>query len=226
MKFITEDDLRELYRKQPFTTYEIAPGTRITPGARQFLADRQIYLPDEDPVRIGPGQVKKETKAAPPESASAPCTGKLVLRIKSAEALFLTVAEELLSRDILLAQKIIGLKKNFSQIRALLESGKACEPLACEGCTGIREDNFDQDLDDCFEITEFHIQLGKGREIIHMHRLRCALRELQSDIQESFAGPEENEQCKVVTTKVNQIVNTLSQMICYAAGGEKCQRKI
>ncbi|HYE69500.1 MAG TPA: hypothetical protein VEA58_12865, partial [Anaerovoracaceae bacterium] len=66
MKFITEDDLRELYKKEPFTAYAIEPGTRITPGARQFLADRQIYLPDEDPARISPNHVKPEKKSVKP----------------------------------------------------------------------------------------------------------------------------------------------------------------
>ena len=47
MKFITEDELRYLYRKEPFTTYEPEPGTRLTPGARQFLLDRGIDMYDE-----------------------------------------------------------------------------------------------------------------------------------------------------------------------------------
>ena len=47
MKFITEDELRFLYRKEPFTTYEPEPGTRLTPGARQFLLDRGIDMYDE-----------------------------------------------------------------------------------------------------------------------------------------------------------------------------------
>ena len=47
MKYITEADLRDLYRTTPFTTYETEPGTRLTPGARQFLGDRGIRVPDE-----------------------------------------------------------------------------------------------------------------------------------------------------------------------------------
>lgn len=230
MKFITEDDLRDLYRKEPFASYEIAPGTKITPGARQFLADRQIYLPDEDPARNIPNYGKKENKkgnqSGKPESGNGPCSKRLCGRIRSTEALFLAVAEDLLGRDVLLAQKIIGLKKSFSEIRNVLESGKECGQLACESCTGIHEDNFGQDLDDCFEITEFHIQLGKGKEIISLHRLRCALRELQPEIAEAFDGPAENEQHKEAAARVNQIVNTLSQLICYAAGGETCQRRM
>ena len=43
MKFITEQDLRSRYRAEPFTSYTPEPGTRLTPGARQFLTDRYQY---------------------------------------------------------------------------------------------------------------------------------------------------------------------------------------
>lgn len=228
MKFITEDDLRDLYRTEPFTEYEVEPGTRITPGARQFLADRQIILYDTENPRKKQMTEKQNQTMLPPQSVSIDlCNKKLCVRIQSLEAMFLTIAEDLLERDILLAQKVISLKKSFSEIKEVLDHGTACHPLICEECTGINQDNFSQDLGDCFEITEFHIQLGKGREIIRLHRLRCALRELEFDIQEFFSGcDDENIQCQEMNGKVNQIINTVSQMICYTAGGEKCQRKI
>ena len=40
MRFLTEEDLRLLYRNSPFAEYRIEPGTRLTPGGRQFLNDR------------------------------------------------------------------------------------------------------------------------------------------------------------------------------------------
>jgi len=46
MKYITEDDLRSIYRKTPFTSYELEPGAKLTPAARQFLADRSITYID------------------------------------------------------------------------------------------------------------------------------------------------------------------------------------
>lgn len=51
MKFITEEDLRDLYKKQPFMDYDLQPGERLTPGARQFLLDRGINLYDDDPIQ-------------------------------------------------------------------------------------------------------------------------------------------------------------------------------
>lgn len=43
MKYITEEDLRDLYRKAPFTKYDLEPGVRLTPGARQFLIENVEY---------------------------------------------------------------------------------------------------------------------------------------------------------------------------------------
>lgn len=56
MKFITESELRDIYRIHPFTTYEVEPGSRLTPGARQFLSDRGIK-PCEEASKPG-GAVK------------------------------------------------------------------------------------------------------------------------------------------------------------------------
>ena len=63
MKYITEADLRNLYRTTPFTTYETEPGTRLTPGARQFLGTaesgfRMRYLPQS-----GSGTVEPEERS-------------------------------------------------------------------------------------------------------------------------------------------------------------------
>ena len=50
MKFITEEDLRDLYRKEPFTAYALEPESRLTPGARQFLSDRGINMQSDAPA--------------------------------------------------------------------------------------------------------------------------------------------------------------------------------
>ncbi|MEG2936611.1 MAG: cobalamin adenosyltransferase, partial [Clostridium sp.] len=47
MKFITEEYLRDLFRKEPFDTYKLNEGQRLTPGARQYLSDKRIELQDD-----------------------------------------------------------------------------------------------------------------------------------------------------------------------------------
>ncbi|MCG8483710.1 MAG: ethanolamine utilization protein [Clostridia bacterium] len=227
MKFITEEDLRDLYRKEPFTDYEIEPGTRITPGARQFLTDRGINMLDHNNSceTIKNTENRKHT-SEPLEKRKDLAHKRLYNKMKSMETLFLITAEEFLSRDILLAQKMIHINKSFSDIKNILDGRNSSDNHCCQKCTGIDESNFSDNLEDCFEITEFHIQLGKGKEIILLHRLRCALRETELDMLEFLdSNDDENNRYEEVVEKMNQIINTLSQLICSTAGGEKCQKK-
>lgn len=55
MKVVTEIDLRDLYRKEPFIVFSLPAGARLTPAAAQFLSERKITL-----NRAGqPGQKKE-----------------------------------------------------------------------------------------------------------------------------------------------------------------------
>ncbi|WFD11755.1 ethanolamine utilization protein [Tepidibacter hydrothermalis] len=225
MKFITEEDLRNLLKKEPFTIYKIKVGERLTPGARQFLLDRGIKIFDDGSyIKKGTENIEKESKAI--EIRNNWKKKMFDCKMKSMEALFLITAEELLSRDVFLAQRVIDLGKQFSSIKKALDAKNTSETFCFKECTGIKADNFSDDLDDCFEITEFHIQLEKGREIVILHRLRCALRELEPFILELFENNDsENKICKDIIGKVNQSINTLSQIICSIFGGKRCQRK-
>lgn len=225
MKFITEEDLRDLFRKEPFTTYEIKEGERLTPGARQFLLDRKVNIcEDGSCIKKNTEELKKQSNEA--ETKTNWKKKMFHCKIKSMEALFLLTAQELLSRDVFLAQSIINLGKDFSNIKKALEKKDVGQTFCLKECTGIKVDNFSHDLDDCFEITDFHIQLEKGRDIIILHRLRCALRELEPFVLELFENNDsEIEFCKDIVGKVNQSINALSQIICSIVGGKICQRK-
>jgi ethanolamine utilization cobalamin adenosyltransferase len=216
--------LRDLYRKEPFTTYEIEPGARLTPGARQYLADRGINMFDYGPcANKSTENVKLQSAAL--EKKNNLQKKKLHCRMKSMEALFLLTGEELLSGDGTLAQSVIDLGKQFSNIKNALDGKGTIENLCCKECTGIKEANFSNNLEDCFEITEVHIELKKGRDIMILHRLRCTLREIEPEVLELYEGSkDENELCKDIIGKVNQIINTLSQMICSVVGGKVCQK--
>lgn len=217
MKFITEEDLRELFKKEPFTSYEIKAGQRLTPGGRQFLLDRGVK------VREHTTNIKEASKADKPKEAVSSLKKKISdSKLKSMEAMFLASARELLSTDPFLAQSVIKLGKFFSDSKKLRENSS--EKLCCKDCTGIKIDNFSDNLDDCFEITEFHIQLEIGREIIILHKLRCALRELGFFMLEHETDHSENGDVNI-TEVVNQSINTLSQMICSIMGGKKCQKE-
>ncbi|GCD08832.1 ethanolamine utilization protein [Clostridium tagluense] len=227
MKFITESDLRDFNKIEPFTTYELEPGARLTPGARQFLSDHRINMYENDPfTKKSTVNVKEKQPPEVPEKKNNWKKKKLSSKMKSMEALFLLSEQELLSEDVFLAQRVINLGKQFTCIKNAAEGKGSAENLSSAECTGVNADKFSDDLDDCFEITEFHMQLAKGREIIILHRLRCNLREIEPVVLEVYEGSnEDNELCIEIIGKVNQIVNTLSQIICSVLGGGKCQKK-
>jgi len=218
MKFITEEELRDIYRREPFTTYMLEEGARLTPGARQFLSDRGISMSD--------GMPAPAKGAAKPVRMNDREKKKLGCMMKSAEAMFLMVGEELLRGDQNLAQDVIDLGKQFTAVKNAFSGSGTADSLCCRECTGINEKNFSDELDDCFEITDVHIQLKKGRDAVLLHRLRCSLRELEAGILEMSEGrTEESGAIGELVGKLNQIVNTLSQMICSVVGGKICQRK-
>lgn len=222
MKFITEAHLRDLYKKEPFTTYQLESEIRLTPGARQFLTDRGIKVSDKDSIKkIKTNSTEKISQS--PKNKEDWGVRKLYSKIKTIEALFLTTGEELLSRDVSLAQSVVDLYKQLSCIKkSFINNGKA-ESLCCSCCTGITEDNFSDNLDDCFEITDFYMGLEKGREILMLHRLRCALQEIEPFAIELSSYEDVNFDDS--EGKINQIINTLSQLICSMAGVKQCQRK-
>lgn len=226
MKFLTEGDLRDLYNNDPFTEYVLVPEARLTPGARQFLLDRNIKMHGSDSVyrkRTNNTNVVLSTAVSESQSNSR----KLVLysKMKSIEALFFLTVEELLRIDVLLAQKMIQLNKQYSCIKNALKNNCTVENLFISECTGINGDNFSNSLNDCFEITEFHIQLEKGREILLLHRLRCALQEIEPLVQALSDCKEEKCLYEDLVCKVNQIINRFSQLICSLIGGGTCQLK-
>jgi ethanolamine utilization cobalamin adenosyltransferase len=274
MKFITEDELRYLYRKQPFTTYEPEPGTRLTPGARQYLLDHGIDMYDEQkaapiirqsltqevccpsanpghnggagsspsPNAAAAGAIPAPETAAggaspPPGEAagSGPAKGgkkcnwrtKMVkTKLASVEANFLQTEQTLLECDVMMAQNLTRLSKQFSDIRHMIEGKGSAMDMPCRECHGITCENFSEDLEDCFEITDFHVQLEKGREILALHQLRCALREIEPVMLQAFEGNDAAiGLCADAIGKVNQVINSISQMICGAVGGKECQRK-
>ena len=208
MKFITEDDLRILFKREPFASYDLIAGTKLTPGARQFLVDKKISFSDDllaAKRKIQkPAENTKEalTNNAPTEHVP----DRFLLKLETLKAQFLEAGISLLGMDVLLAEQVFDLERKLSFV------GKeaSCELSPFEPCTGFNKENQSQTFSDCFEITGFHAQSEKGREIVLLHRLRCLAKELAAEAGEKNFNP---------------VINRLSQMICLLYGGKTCQRK-
>ena len=215
MKFITEEYLRDMYRKNPFTNFSLVEGQRLTPGASQFLRDKRIEL-CEDIQSLKDSIDNKERNI----------NKRILYKIRTIEVDFLIKIREVIEDDIILAQNLMEISKEISSIKLLLSGDKSIILPNCKGCTGMNSKNFFDDIDDCFDITEFYMQLSKSKEILELHELRCKLRELEILIIEEFDGSEvDNEIGDKLIKYVNWFINSLSQIICSVVGGKVCQRK-
>ncbi|GAA0086512.1 hypothetical protein UT300007_29520 [Clostridium sp. CTA-7] len=220
MKFITEEYLRDLYKKEPFSTYQLVQGERLTPGARQYISDRGIKMLDEVACKNKENPEVKQSEILPRENNN---KKKLYYKLKSIEAIFLVTSSDILKEDIIISQNIIALGKKITNIRKFIDGKSELEILSCQECTGINSNNFYDDIGDCFEITEFYMQLEKSKEILKLHTLRCALHELEPYVFEVYE--DDDNLGKDVIKNINSIINTISQMICSIIGGKRCQRE-
>lgn len=228
IKFITEEYLRDLYRKEPFNTYKLEQGQRLTPGAAQYLSDKRIKMDDNASKankNVSQNNQNNQTETIKQVgNSNLNLNKKLCCKLKSVEAVFLVTSSEILKEDIILAQNIISLGRKISNIRNVVDGKGTLEPIYCRECTFMNSLNFTAELDDCFEITEFHMQLEKSNSILKINMLRCELRELQFEIMENYTNEDDDLKNRIMGN-VNSIINSLSQLICSAVGGKECQRK-
>ena len=239
MKFITEDDLRFRYRKEPFTIYDPEPGTRLTPGARQFLVDRRIEMPEEG-SKVQPiirDSVTKEIccpTANPVRNVVSPKIVNIsgdwrihMIRTKmdTVNAVFLKTEHALLQCNVNTAQQLTELGKYYESIRRMVNGKSGTADLAYESCNILGEVEVSGDSGDCIEITEFHVQLENGREILELNELRYALKEIHPLVQMAVEGNSlEKALGDDLICRINRIINSLSHMINVAVGGSTCRK--
>lgn len=230
IKFITEEYLRDIYRKEPFDSYKLEQGQRLTPGAVEYLSDKKIKLVTEDfaekkvekPAAAEPFQVSVKTVEKEKQDNFG-SKNKLCCKLKSIEAAFLVTSSEILREDVTLAQSVINLGRKISNIRNVVEGKASLEVIYLKECTGINSSNCTTELEDCFEITEFHMQLDKSSSILRIHLLRCNVRELYFEVIDAYK--DEDDLKDGIIKNLNLIINSLSQLICSIIGGKQCQRK-
>lgn len=214
MRFITEEELRQRFRENPFSSFQPEHGTRLTPGAKQFLNDRKIVFSDEYdrqklPQLSGKASAQEEIQKKDYEEES------WKKRFKLIQAYFLQAGVQMMDLNILDAQELFRMERMIADM-VKGEAGyrqRMEKSLAACVCTGMDESSLTHYQEDCFEITDFHAQSPNGKIIVILHVLRCQLRESFHDCPENYQK------------EWNYIINRISQMICHVFGGEKCQKK-
>lgn len=219
MKFITEADLRVIYKANPFTSYTLPAEARLTPGARQYLLDLGVDMYErkkESPI-AEKSVVTTETSIRELEKEW------LLLKIKCLKPNFLLTAQDLTTLDVLLAQQVTDLGRQFCLLALYVEGKCEVADLCLVPCAGMDEDNSGKALDECVTIGEFHLQLENGRALVLLSRLRSEVALFAKEIEMRAL---QGDCVTTLITKLNQIANKLSQLICSAIGGTACKKKI
>ncbi|GAB6181266.1 hypothetical protein JCM14036_25850 [Desulfotomaculum defluvii] len=221
MKFITEMELRDLYKTEPFTTYVLEPATKITPGARQFLVDRRVTL-----VQAQCSESKKQNTDESDKTPARQHWGTLRLRKRMdyIDSLFLLIAAELLNAgDAVLSEEVLALGKCFRNLQHAERENTSPDNIQFWGWS---EDEIKKRSDNLeIEISEFHIGLANGKEIALLNHLRASLREVEPILLEIF-WDEEKQVCsrQELIDTLYLIINILCIMMWKCLGGQKWQR--
>lgn len=198
LKFITEDYLKDLYRKDSFTSYNLNNDERLTPGGRQYLLDKGIKINSNLPTDSNKSFKKEEVKENKKDNIK---DKKLICEFKSLEVLFLKAASEILNYDLKLAQKVVDLGRNLKAIREFVEKKRELEI--------INPKDSDVNLDE-FEVTDIYMNLKNSKEIFNLYFLHCKLEEFKYEITLVY---EEEAFSKEIIGNIRQIDNVLFGII-------------
>ena len=142
MRFITEMDLRKLYKKNEFTMYSPQADTRLTPGARQFLIDRRISF---EACRAGKKKGSASDRRCTADTAEKateinPPTDWLLLKLlrymEHTESLVLLAASQFYGNtEFTFSEELVALSKWIHQACKSCQQKKSAPNVTCWGCT-------------------------------------------------------------------------------------------
>lgn len=223
MKFITEMELRDRYKTEPFATYVLEANTKLTPGARQFLVDRRVPLTQE---RCSGGKSSNANKQEQVQRRESWCVLRLRGRLDCTASLLLVIGAELLrSGDTVLSEEVLALSKCFQSVQKAEREQTAPEKIKFWGWTEEEIKSHFNALGKCVDISEFHVGLESGKELTLLNHLRASLRELEPAILETY-WDEAQQVCsrEELIDTVNLIIKIVCMMMWNCLGGQKWKR--
>lgn len=226
MKFITEMELRDLYKTGPFTTYVLETDTKITPGARQFLVDRRVKLVQgSDGKSANNSKSANDSEVKPVQGRGSWCVLKLRGRLEGIESLFQLVGADILcGGDVVLAEEVMALGKNFSSVKNAERNQTAPDNIQFWEWSEAEIENCANNLENYFDINDFNVQLENGKTIALLNHLRASLCEVEPAMLETYWN-DEQQACsrEDLIVKINLIINILCIMMWKCQGGQKCK---
>lgn len=222
-KFITEEHLKGIYKKEPFSSFELKINERLTPGGRQYLLDKKILIIDNLNLKISDkctdkAGIKEKIESNIKEEKKDKENLKnqnLVYKFSSIESLFYKLASDIFVKDLELAQKIIDICRYIRDFREFLEGKKELVNI-----------NYKVEIEDQkekVEISEIYIYTKNSSDLFAIQHLFYELKILKGLVVEVYEN--EKHTLEVTTKYIDVIIEMMSKVISETAGGMKCQMK-
>ncbi len=224
MKFITEMELRDLYKSEPFASYVLEQDTKITPEARQFLADRRVTLAQADPCSNGKQSITYEPNRL--QGRGNGCILRLRRKMDGIDSLFLLIAAELLGcKDAALSEEVMALDQCFRNVQHAEREQIAPDKIEFWGWAESEIKNRAEQLGKYFDIRDFPVKLKNSKEIALLNHLRASLGEVEPALLETYWN-EEQQVCsrQDLIETVNLIISILCMLMWQCLGGQKWKR--
>jgi ethanolamine utilization cobalamin adenosyltransferase len=226
MRVITEIELRDEYKKAPFTSFKLPEGCRLTPSAAQFLSERKIEVitgQQAQANRIVKSETTRKNNSGSgnekPEHMTHLRGTELVLKshpvikyrgkLDTFEALLLSTVLDAESAGF--HELARDLQDTLDYSRQVMRAEVKIEHLAQIKIRGwspqeIRERS--HYLKKYYDINHFTPQPGHGRLIAQLNYLRTQARELELSAIDAFCSDE-----KVEREDILQALNRFSSLI-------------
>lgn len=216
MKYITEEELRDLFGIQAFDTFTLTEGVRLTPGGRQFLIDRKIpIIMNGEKKIIKTISIHSDNSEHHTENCDDDYNNVADKRYIAADfallgAVFFRQSIELFDINPALANQIFDMVQGLESIACNCD-GNITVPKPCDGMSG---EQLKCPQKGCFQISRDIMYEEKGKEAAILHLLRC-------ELQKFYIG---NDNLFTKDQKINlsYLMNRLSQMIHRSLGGDHC----
>lgn len=216
--FITENKLREIYKKQPFKEYELKLEEKLTPGGRQYLLDKSIKIVDYNEKKYSKEKNEIDEKSKYKDYKKE----KLYYKLKNIEILILKESAKLIEKDIDHIRELIDLSKDILNLSLYIRNDEELNEISYKLCTGLNEKNIRENLDICMDITDIIMGLKDREILLGIYTILYELKAIQYELKEL----EDDKKQKIIYENINIVTNKLNQMICKIIGGVKCQRTI
>lgn len=201
-KFITEENLKDKYRKNPFENYILKENEKLTPGGKEFLQDKNIKI-----LSFGE-EISKEKKEEKRESV---LDKKLIIKSKIAMILFFKFGNKYINDDIKFGKKIIIFGKLLENLKKYFEG----RILNLEIDSNLKKENYKKING---EIDEIYIYQGENSKILDLYYLSSIVEELKYLIEERLCGKED--EIKILENYLDILLELLDEVIGETIGGK------